>query len=96
MLDDILGAIFEEIIEELLWNLVIKPIGLLIFYIFKFIFIGIFSFGKWSWEHIAAAAAFVAAPVIELFKRKDCVDDDEIYNGYYESDYVYSASDQND
>ena len=95
MLDELLGAIFEVIIEDLIWNLILKPIGLLLFYIFKFMFIGIFSFGKWSWEHIAAAAAFVAAPVIKLFKRKDYVDDDEVYNGYYESDYVNSSSDRN-
>ena len=90
MLDELLGAIFEVIIEDLIWNLILKPIGLLIFCIFKAIFIGIFNFGKWSWQHIAAAAALVTG----LFKKKDCIDDTEMSYGYYESDYVDSASEK--
>lgn len=81
MLGDILSEIIGEIIGEVIYNLILKPIGLLIFYIFKFMFTGIFSFEKWNWEHIAAATAFVATPVIKLFKRKDYVDNDELYTG---------------
>ena len=88
MLGDILAEIIGKIIGEVIYNLILKPIGLLLFCIFK----AIFNFGKWSWEHIVAAAVLVTG----LFKKKDCIDDTEMSYGYYESDYVDSSSDRND
>ena len=70
MLGDILAEIIGEIIGEVIYNLILKPIGLLLFCIFK----AIFNFGKWSWQHIAAAAAFVTSPIRRLFKREKKID----------------------
>ena len=92
MLGDILAEIIGEIIGEIIFNIIIKPIGLLLFYIFKSLFI----FACWSGRHIAAAAVFVATPVVSLFKRTDCIDDTELAKDYYEYDYADSSSDRYD
>ncbi|MBR4626736.1 MAG: hypothetical protein IKO47_03365 [Ruminococcus sp.] len=95
MLGDILAEIIGEIIGEIIYNIIIKPIGLLLFYIFKSLFI----FACWSGRHISAAAVFVFAPAIRLFKKADRIEDGKspyYGNGYYESYYVNSSSDLND
>ena len=95
MLEDIL----VEIIGDILWNLIIKPIGALILYIFLCIFKGIAAFFKWCCKHIKAAAKFVTLLVIRALKGEgnDHVEDEVIpyydNTGYYDSDYIDSASD---
>ncbi|MBR4627865.1 MAG: hypothetical protein IKO47_09240 [Ruminococcus sp.] len=80
MLGDILSELIAEFISEVIWNLIIKPIGLVLFYIFATIFQGIYRFFKFIYQRIAAAAAFVTSPIRRLFnheKNNDIMEEPE-------------------